>query len=201
MSFHSWLLLPIALSVICFNAPSLAQDSTKPLEQVDLTKSQLGLYLTAKEAYQLLENDPKAILVDVRDPVEIKFTGFAQATKVHVPFQLTDASLWNEQAQSWAMRPNPHFDQELLQKLNQLGVAKDANIIMMCRSGSTRSAPAADRLAVYGYSKVWSVSDGFEGTTEKTGLSKGVRKVDGWRNSGLPWSYKIPEGVAWKSQQ
>ena len=33
--------------------------------------------------------------------------------------------------------------------------------------------------------------DGFEGGQNKTGPSKGVRDVNGWRNSGLPWSYKL----------
>ena len=51
-----------------------------------------------------------------------------------------------------------------------------------------------------GYTKVWSVTDGFEGGTLKEGASKGVRAVDGWRNSGLPWSYKVDPGIAWTQE-
>lgn len=167
--------------------------------QPDLTKSTLGLYVSATEAYVMLQRDPKAILIDVRDPVEIKFTGFAEPTKIHVPYELTDTSGWNDKAQSWPMRPNPHFTDEVVTKLNALGADKDTTIIMICRSGSTRSAPAVDRLAELGYRNVWSVTDGFEGSTKLSGPSKGVRMVDGWRNSGLPWSYKVPADVAWRS--
>lgn len=165
----------------------------------DLTKSKLGLYVNAVEAYQMLQQQPDAILVDVRDPVEIKFTGFATPTKIHVPWQLTDTRNWSEQSQSWPMRPNPDFDQQLLSRLAALGASKNTPIIIMCRSGATRSAPAVDRLADYGYSNVWSVTDGFEGNTLKQGASQGVRAVDGWRNSGLPWSYRVPSDVAWQA--
>lgn len=165
----------------------------------DLTKSKLGLYVNAVEAYQMLQQQPDAILVDVRDPVEIKFTGFATPTKIHVPWQLTDTSNWSEQSQSWPMRQNPDFDQQLLSRLAALGASKTTPIIIICRSGATRSAPAVDRLADYGYSNVWSVTDGFEGNTLKEGPSQGVRAVDGWRNSGLPWSYRVPASVAWQA--
>lgn len=165
----------------------------------DLTKSRLGLYVTAVQAHEMLQQQPNAILVDVRDPVEIKFTGFATPTKIHVPWLLTDISSWNEQQQSWPMRPNPDFDQQILSRLSALGAQKNTPIILICRSGATRSAPAVDRLAGYGYSNVWSVTDGFEGNTLKEGPSKGVRALDGWRNAGLPWSYRVPAGVAWQA--
>lgn len=176
--------------------PAAPVNSSQP----DLTKSVLGLYVSAIEAYAMLQQDPKAILIDVRDPVEIKFTGFAEPTKIHVPYELTDPSGWNDKAQSWPMRPNPNFTNEVVAKLNALGADKDTAIIMICRSGSTRSAPAVDRLAEQGYRNVWTVTDGFEGTTQKSGPSKGVRMVDGWRNSGLPWSYKVPADVAWRPE-
>ncbi|KKO49000.1 sulfurtransferase [Arsukibacterium sp. MJ3] len=165
----------------------------------DLTKSSLGLYVTASEAFQMLQQQPHAILVDVRDPVEIKFTGFATPTKIHVPWLLTDISNWSEENASWPMQENPNFDQQILNRLAELGAGKDTPIILMCRSGATRSAPAVDRLANYGYSNVWSVTDGFEGNTLKEGPSKGVRAVNGWRNSGLPWSYQLPAAVAWQA--
>ena len=42
-----------------------------------------------------------------------------------------------------------------------------------------------------GYEKVYVVVDGFEGGTLKDGPKKGWRLKDGWKNSGLPWSYKL----------
>ena len=75
-------------------------------------------------------------------------------------------------------------------------LAKDAHLIFMCRSGSTRSAPAADALYELGYANVYSMVDGFEGGKAKTGQHQGARVVNGWKNSGLPWSYKLnPEKI------
>ena len=190
--FQSLAMLACLVSGAVFAATGNPVASSK-----DPSQSSLGLYVTAKEAYAMLEQDPKAVLVDVRDPVEIKFTGFATPTKIHVPWLLTDTSRLNADQQSWPMQPNPQFDQQLLSRLQQLGVQKDDAIILICRSGATRSAPAVDRLAGYGYHNVWSVTDGFEGNTLPEGPSKGVRALDGWRNSGLPWSYRVPADVAW----
>ena len=161
-------------------------------------QTELDLYVTATEAWQMLQENSDAVLVDVRDPVEIKFTGFATPTRIHVPWMLADLSGWSDKKSSWAMAKNPAFEQQLSDKLAALAVAKNAPIIIMCRSGSTRSAPAVNMLAAQGYSNVWTVVDGFEGTTLKQGDSKGVRAVNGWRNSGLPWSYKVDPAVAWQ---
>ncbi|MCC5825643.1 MAG: sulfurtransferase [Alkalimonas sp.] len=183
------------LSCLLWSAVLLANSDSSTMS--DPSQSSLGLYVNAKEAYQMLQQDSRAVLVDVRDPVEVKFTGFASPTKIHVPWLLTDTSQLHVGQQTWPMQPNLDFDQQLLSRLQQLGVQKDDAIILICRSGATRSAPAVDRLASYGYSNVWSVTDGFEGNTLQEGPSKGVRAVDGWRNSGLPWSYRIPAEVAW----
>jgi len=42
-----------------------------------------------------------------------------------------------------------------------------------------------------GYTKVYTVVDGFEGDLAKTGPQAGQRVVNGWKNAGLPWSYKL----------
>ena len=157
----------------------------------------LDLYVTAAEAWDKLQKDDTAILVDVRDPVEIKFTGSATPTRIHVPWMLADAAGWSDKKSSWAMVKNPDFSAQLTAKLAQVGATPDTTIIIMCRSGSSRSAPAVNLLAKQGYTQVWTVVDGFEGSTLKEGDSKGVRALNGWRNSGLPWSYKIDPAIAW----
>ncbi|BBB26590.1 rhodanese-like domain-containing protein [Amphritea japonica] len=157
----------------------------------------LDLYVTAAEAWDKLQKDDTAILVDVRDPVEIKFTGSATPTGIHVPWMLADAAGWSDKKSSWAMVKNPGFNAQLAAKLAEAGATPDTTIIIMCRSGSSRSAPAVNLLATKGYTQVWTVVDGFEGSTLKEGNSKGVRALNGWRNSGLPWSYKIDPAIAW----
>lgn len=72
-----------------------------------------------------------------------------------------------------------------------------AHLIFMCRSGSTRSAPAADALYAMGYANVYSMVDGFEGGKAKDGAHKGARVVDGWKNTGLPWGRKLEKDVVY----
>ncbi|RTE67512.1 sulfurtransferase [Amphritea opalescens] len=185
----------IAASVLsCLLAvTSFAAD--KPAKATAQTR--LDLYATAAEAWDMMQQNDAAILVDVRDPIEIKFTGFATPTRIHVPWMVADTTIWSDKQGGWAMVKNPNFVQQVTDKLKQLGATVDTPIIMMCRSGSTRSAPAVNVLAEQGYTNVWTVVDGFEGGKLKEGDSKGVRAVNGWRNSGLPWSYKVDPAVAW----
>jgi hypothetical protein len=49
-----------------------------------------------------------------------------------------------------------------------MGLAKDATIILICRSGD-RSSKAQDRLQTAGYTKVYSIAEGVEGDTVKEG--------------------------------
>ncbi len=191
----------IALSSIlaCLLLIPAANAADKPSKPTAQTK--LDLYLTATEAWQMLQQNKNALLVDVRDSVEIKFTGFATATQIHVPWMLANPSAWSDKTSSWAMVKNPDFGSQLMAKLKSLDAKQNTPIVIMCRSGSTRSAPAVNLLASQGYSNVWTVVDGFEGGKLKQGDSKGVRAASGWRNSGLPWSYKIDASVAWQPEK
>ena len=54
-------------------------------------------------------------------------------------------------------------------------------------SADERSARAADVLAKAGFTQVYNVVEGFEGDYGKTGR----RDVNGWKNAGLPWTYKL----------
>ena len=61
-----------------------------------------------------------------------------------------------------------------------------------CRSGG-RSAMAANLLAQAGYKNVYNITDGIEGDTvnDPQSLFNGQRMVNGWKNSGLPWTDSI----------
>jgi rhodanese-related sulfurtransferase len=188
--------LPMAITAaLALGGASVAQaqDSEAPAYR----ETQLGLYVTAEEAYALMQEESDAVLIDVRDPIEIKFTGFAEPTDIHVPWVLADRTQFDDEAQTWPIARNPDFEEQIRAELESLGVEDDTPIIMMCRSGSTRSAPAADLVAEMGYSDVYSMSDGFEGGQLKEGDSAGVRARNGWRNAGLPWSYTIDPDIAW----
>ncbi|MFY0991103.1 rhodanese-like domain-containing protein [Halomonas sp. C05BenzN] len=186
------LLAGSVLATALASTPGLAQEADAYRE------TRLGLYVSAVEAFELLQENERAVLIDVRDPIEIKFTGFAEPTDIHVPWVLADRGNFDDEAKTWPMVRNADFEPRVKERLEALGVAEDDPIIVICRSGSTRSAPGADAIAEMGYRQVYSVSDGFEGSTLKEGDSRGVRALNGWRNSGLPWSYEIDPGVAWR---
>ncbi|MBB3185814.1 rhodanese-related sulfurtransferase [Halomonas fontilapidosi] len=187
------LLASSLLAVTLVTGPVVAQDDVPAYRE-----TQLGLYVTASEAYELMQDNERAVLIDVRDPIEIKFTGFAKPTDIHVPWVLADRDNFNEDAKTWPMVKNADFEAQVRAELEALEVAEDDPIIVMCRSGSTRSAPGADVITEMGFNKVYSVTDGFEGSKLEEGDSKGVRAVNGWRNAGLPWSYEIDPDVAWR---
>jgi len=176
---------------------AMAQSPVWAGEATAYKETKLGLYASALESKAMLDKDSRAILIDVRDPTEIMFTGWAEETDIHVPWILTDRSQFDAEKGAWKTVKNTKFEAQIAAALAARGARPDDVIVVMCRSGATRSAPAADVIAEMGYSKVYSMSDGFEGDTLKDGPSKGVRAVNGWRNSGLPWSYKSKPGIAW----
>jgi len=161
-----------------------------------------GLYVTALEAWDLMRAEPEAvILVDTRDPVEVMFTGFADETDIHVPYKIADSTALNPEKGGWQMRLNPDFAATVEARLEALGADKETTrIVFMCRSGSSRSAPAANLLYDRGWKMTYTMVDGFEGSTRKDGPSAGVRDVNGWRNSGLPWSYTLPPDVVYVTE-
>ncbi|MDJ0876775.1 MAG: hypothetical protein QNJ02_15990, partial [Desulfobacterales bacterium] len=70
--------------------------------------------------------------------------------------------------------------------------------LVMCRSGG-RSAAAVNTLAKAGYKQVYNIVDGFEGDALKIpgSYNNGRRIVSGWKNAGLPWTYKLDPQLAY----
>ena len=150
------------------------------------------LYVNSKEAYDLkMQLADKVLFVDVRDPAEIQFTGFTDVVDVNIPFKFASIKKWNSKKSVLHMQKNANFIADIEKALANKGLTKDDAIIIMCRSGGTRGAPAANGLFEKGFKKVYVVTDGFEGGTLKKGDKKGWRLKNGWKNSGLPWSYKL----------
>ncbi len=157
-----------------------------------------GLYVTSKEAYEMKTADPDGVLfVDVREPIEMMFTGYTDVVDANVPFLQVNPSKWNEKKPGkFAMEKNPKFADGVMAALSAKGLDANAPILLMCRSGGTRGAPSAKALDGLGLKKVYVVVDGFEGSTDKDNPNGPWRTVNGWKNAGLPWGYKLnPEKV------
>ena len=149
-----------------------------------------GLYLSAAEAARML-SESDAIFVDVRSRPELAFTGVAERVDVHIPLMvLPEKAVFDPKKGAYRMRFNPDFVMAFESWLMDHDYDEATPIVLICRSGS-RSAKAANILREMGYGNVWSVIDGFEGDKAKDGPNKGQRVINGWKNSGLEWSYNI----------
>ncbi len=159
----------------------------------DVKKSKIGLYLTPQQAYDLKKASLKGVaLFDIRTRSEAMYVGWPSDADALVPYFEHPEIMaeWDDKRFMYKIEPNVDFVPELERRLKEMGLGKDATIILICRSGD-RSAKAADRLQMAGYSKVYSVAEGFEGDAVKEGSKAGQRTVNGWKNANLPWTYKL----------
>jgi rhodanese-related sulfurtransferase len=138
----------------------------------------------------LKSSSEQMIFIDVRDPVEIMFTGFTDAVDSNIPYQTVDRTTWNEKKGVFMMRKNPNFVADVEALLKQKGLNKDAQIVTMCRSGSARGKPSAEFLRDNGFPGAQYLIHGFQGSSTKKGDHKGMRVKNGWQNSGMPWQKK-----------
>ena len=141
----------------------------------------LGLYLTAKEAYeQWLEMPDKVMIIDVRTPEEFLFVGSpTMAWRIPVAVQSYE---WDTEKKQFPIQPLLDFSSRVQKVANS-----NDTILVMCRSGG-RSAIAANLLAKAGFTKVYNIIDGMEG--DGNGDSDSVVQ-GGWKNSSCPWTKKI----------
>lgn len=159
----------------------------------EIKRSKLGLYLTPQQAYEMKTANPKAVaLFDIRTRAEAMYVGWPQLADALVPY-VEHAEImveWDEGRSMYKVEPNVDFVPELERRLQAMGLGKESPIILICRSGD-RSAKAVDRLQMSGYTKVYSIAEGFEGDMAKEGAKAGQRAVNGWKNVNLPWTYKL----------
>ncbi|MFN4342292.1 MAG: rhodanese-like domain-containing protein [Azonexus sp.] len=159
----------------------------------EIKRTKLGLYLTPQQAYDMKKANPKGVaFFDVRTRAEAMYVGWPSDADALVPFVEHPELMteWDDKRHMYKLEPNQDFVPELERRLTEMGLGKDAPIILICRSGD-RSSKAADRLLAAGYSKVYSVAEGVEGDTAKEGAKAGQRVVNGWKNANLPWTYKL----------
>ncbi len=131
--------------------------------------------LSPKQAYEIMTNDARAILVDIRSSMEFLFVGHPTGA-VHIA--------WIDEP-DWDI--NPHFETDI-RKLLLGGVVCDADegcapIILICRSGK-RSHEAGKALLDGGMKNIYHIDEGFEGELDDHHRRS---TVGGWRFHQLPW--------------
>lgn len=123
--------------------------------------------LTPQQAWDLMQANPNAVLIDVRTKVEHGFVG-RPLNAVHVP--------WKE-APDWQL--NPDFIKQVTQAVSDISNP----VLLLCRSG-VRSLAAADALQEAGFKHLINILDGFEGDLDE---NKHRGNQGGWRFAELPW--------------
>ncbi len=187
----------LAATLIALSAGAWAADwapGTATWEQLpEIKRSKQGLYLTPQQAYDMKKKDPKGVaFFDIRTRAEAMYVGWPGDADALVPY-VEHAEImgeWDDKRHMYQLEPNVDFVAELDRRVKDMGLGKDAPIILICRSGD-RSAKAADRLQMSGYTRVYSIAEGFEGDAAKEGPRAGQRIVNGWKNNNLPWTYKL----------
>ena len=151
-----------------------------------------GLYLDPREAWQMKTANPDRVtLIDVRTRAEVKYIGMADAVDANIPVRLLrEDYAWSEKSNTYRTRENEDFVAAVQVLLRQRELDRSSTIILMCQSGS-RVPVAARLLHAAGFTRVYTQYQGFEGAKAKDGPDRGKRVVNGWKNAGLPWSYRL----------
>ena len=126
--------------------------------------------VTPREAYALVQENPRVKVVDVRTSAERDWVGkVALPEAQHVAVQ-------------WSTYPGGVPNAEFVQQLAAL-TEQDDVLLFLCRSG-VRSRHAAALATQHGFANSYDILEGFEGDKDADGHRK---TVSGWCQAGLPW--------------
>ena len=160
----------------------------------DIPKNRItpqGLYLSPAQAHEMVTNEQdKVLFVDVRSRVELQYFGVAKGIDANIPYYYVDQWHWYKKYSRFERIENNEFVSMLDRRLKDKGLSRNDRIVFICKSGA-RSKRAAKALFKQGFKNVYIITTGFDGNKVKTGAKKGQRVIDGWKNDGLPWRYKL----------
>jgi rhodanese-related sulfurtransferase len=129
--------------------------------------------VTPKEAWEILQRDPDACLIDVRTDAEWRYVGLPDLGELDKPTHCV----------GWQLFPDNKVNERFVEEVSGLGIRSEQPILLICRSGQ-RSRNAAIALTAAGFRTCYNVSEGFEGDKDPAG-HRGT--VGGWKVAGLPW--------------
>jgi len=129
--------------------------------------------LLPKMAVERMNENPEAVLIDVRTRAEHKYVGFPKSS-ILIP--------WFDEPD---LESDPDaFYESVRAALSDRSDVMDTELILICRSGY-RSNEALKCLQSKGFTCVSHVASGFEGDLDEND-HRG--NLNGWRNDGMPWS-------------
>jgi rhodanese-related sulfurtransferase len=128
--------------------------------------------VTPAEAWAVLADDPGAVLVDVRTAAEWSYVGLPDLRRLGKEVVRIE----------WQTYPSGAVNATFVEELEAAGVARQAPVYFLCRSG-VRSVAAAEAATAAGWQLSLNVLEGFEGPHD----AQHHRSVSGWKVAGLPW--------------
>ena len=129
--------------------------------------------LAPKQTWEMLAENPKARLVDVRTDAEFAYVGNPDLS-----------GLGKEVIRVyWQVFPDMDVNPDFVDQVAAGGIGKDAPLLFICRSGG-RSRYAAKAMTAAGYTQCFNVAGGFEGDPDEYD-HRGT--TNGWKTDGLPW--------------
>ena len=135
--------------------------------------------ISPTEAYELAKQ-PSTYLIDVRTIAEYVYIGHPE-NAYSLPLLF-----WDEMGQIQVR--NNDFILNLASRFK-----KEDTLVFICRS--TNRSPVAARMAVdSGFLKVFNVKEGIEGKKDENGY----RTIEGWKNRGLPYTYKLKAELVYR---
>jgi len=145
-----------------------------------VTKIEDGVQsIEPRDAFEFIQKEPKAVLIDVRSAMEFLFVGHPKGA-IHI---------------AWIDEPDWDINADFVKEVRKvmLGGAisrgdddqpiQNAPVLLICRSG-VRSLDAGKELTRAGFTQVYNIVDGFEGTRD---ANHHRSTSGGWRFHGLPW--------------
>ena len=156
---------------------SEAGDNTEAIRPEILPGTDAGYAgdVAAAEAWRVLTENPKALLIDVRTRAEWAFVGLADLAHLGKQPILIE---WVTQPD---MARNPDFEAHAGEAIAEGGGG--GPVFFLCRSGA-RSKAAAIAMTERGISPCYNIEHGFEGDLDED-RHRGRR--NGWKMAGLPW--------------
>ena len=131
--------------------------------------------VTVAEAWRVMEENPRALLIDVRTRAEWAFVGLPDLAHLGKQPVLIE---WVTQPD---MARNPDFEAHAAEAIS--GAGGTVPVFFLCRSGA-RSRAAAIALTERGFDPCYNIEGGFEGDLDED-RHRGRR--NGWKVAGLPW--------------
>ena len=129
--------------------------------------------ITPLEAWELLSDNPQAVLVDVRTDAEWRFVGVPDLSSLGREVVCIE----------WNTSDGKHNENFLAELRGQIPAGQgERPVVFLCRSGH-RSIGAAEDATGAGIAPSYNMLDGFEGQLD----AHGHRGETGWRAVGLPW--------------